>query len=622
MTGTMIWETAGRFAVLLLVAASLASAAEPQAGARRRFLAVDTLEGKQGLHYVDQENPANDWSLKGTWRDIQLVGDHRVALSDLSGLSLVDLKARKVVAVVRPKGLANVLSFRFQPDGLIVFNMTNRGLTVADPLGLTQRDLAKTNANGLVRPTGDGGWTLTVMGDKGSYFAAEFAADGAERARVLVPGSRPVYKTCRLANGNYLLTAGYGGFAAEIKSDGEIVRRFTTEKKFFYSGFQVLPNGNLVVANWTGHNEAERRKPNQGDQIIEFSPEGKVVWSYRDLERLGCIHGVIMLDGIDPGLPHEQLHGKLVPVPAAGAPKVQAAIAAPANSLDGLALLPDGAVALSVPNLADRKPPPAIIRIAPDGTSKPPACFEPGPGSERAVPFGMDAAPDGTLYIADNQFFSESTPRPPSRLLALAPDGKARVVATGLRVANGVRVHGGHVYVTESQVRVADKTLTSALLRFPLKGETVNLEADLLKNQHLVASFETPIVRDPFGADGIVFDADGRALVSFFDSGAVERLALDAGGKVRKQDVLIPPGLLPSADGLALDGKSGALFIADPRGNSIHMLAPNGLRTLARAGLLDMPVDVIVRDGKVIVSNWTSPKCPCRLVSLEIPPRQ
>jgi hypothetical protein len=47
------------------------------------------------------------------------------------------------------------------------------------------------------------------------------------------------------------------------------------------------------------------------------------------------------------------------------------------------------------------------------------------------------------------------------------------------------------------------------------------------------------------------------------------------------------------------------------------MLHPKtGLRTLARGGALDMPVDVIFRDGKVIVSNWTTATKPCRILSL------
>jgi hypothetical protein len=318
---------------------------------RHRFLAVDTLAGKQGLHYVDEVNPTNDWSVAGNWRDIQLIGAHRVALSDGNGVSVVDLKTRKVTGTLRPKrtdtvivfekgpispdeeggteprktskevikDLKNVLSFRYQPNGHIIFCMTGRGLTVTDPSGVTQKDLIVTNANGLVRPTGDGGWAFTVMGN-GGYFATDVAGDGTERARIPVPGSKPVYMTCKLANGNYLVTAGYGGFAAELKTNGEMVKRYATINKFFYSGFQVLTNGNLVVANWTGHNEGERRKPNQGDQIVEFAPDGKVVWSYNNLDRLGCIHGVIVMDDLDPALPYEQVYGVLVRVPLIGSP--------------------------------------------------------------------------------------------------------------------------------------------------------------------------------------------------------------------------------------------------------------------------------------------------------------
>lgn len=581
-----------------------------------RFLAVDTLAGKQGLHHIDQADSANDWHVAGTWRDLQLIGDHRVALSDGDGVSIVDLKTRRVVGRLRPPGLSKVLSFHFLPDGGVIYNRVHQGLLVSDPLGLTQRNLIKIRSNGMVRPTGDGGWTFTQE-EKG-YLVTEVAANGEVRRSIPVTGTRPIYTACKLTNGNYLLTAGYGGFAAEINPAGETVRRFSTEKRFFYSGFQVLTNGNLVVANWTGHNEAERRKPNQGDQIIEFSAAGDVVWSFNDPKKLGCIHGVIILDGLDTALPHEQVHGVIVPVPAQGAATNRVEVAG-ANSLDGLAVLPDGAVALSVPNLTDRAATPAIVRVARSGTISSSATA-PGPGSERAVPFGMDAGPDGTIYVADNQFFSETKPKPPSRLLAVGAGGAVRVVATGLRVANGVRVHKEHVYVTDSQLSVADGKVTSALFRFPVTGAAVAVSSDPLRSRYLVARFETAINRDPFGADGIVFDAQDRALVSFFDAGLVLRLHLGPDGKAVRQEEVIAAGILPSADGMAFDQKTGTLLIADPRSNSLHTYRPGGgLRILARSGLLDLPVDVVVQDGAAVVSNWTSPKQACRLVRIPIP---
>lgn len=478
-------------AAVIVLAAGIASPGAEKA-ISHRLLAVDTLKGKQGLHYVDEGNPTNDWSVSGNWRDIQLIGDHRVALSDLNGVSIVDMKTRKVVGTLRPRGLANVLSFRFMPNGHLVFNMTKRGLVVTDPLGIMQTDLVRTNANGLVRPVGDGGWTFTVMGDKGDYYATDVSADGFERARIRVHKSKPIYETCMLANGRYLVTAGYGGFAAEYRHDGEMEREYTTSNRFFFSGFQVLPNGNLVVANWTGHNEAERTKPNQGDQIVEFTPSGKVVWSYNNLERLGCIHGVIVLDDIDPALPCDQLHGRLVPMPGVGEAKVFAAIQSPANSLDGLAVLPDGAVAVSVPNLNDRKAEPVILKVAASGLAMPIASIKPGSGSERAVPFGMDVSPLGELFVADNQFFSERKPRPSSRLLAVRADGSVREVASGLCVANGVRVSGEYVYVTDSQLpTTGSNMIVSAVYRFPLRGEVVKLEGDPAKSPHLVVRFET-----------------------------------------------------------------------------------------------------------------------------------
>jgi sugar lactone lactonase YvrE len=592
------------FAVVVLV--FCASAVRPAAGAHA-FLAVD--ESRKALHYVDETDRSKDWSVAGGFRDIQLIGDHRVALSDGQGISIVDLKSRRVVATVHPAAAKGTQSFRWLPDGRILI-VAGGGALRTDALGTDLGHAKRTLGARICRTTSDGGWVSGVNAD-----LVDLAPDGTIRAKFAVPNIKHFYHVAKRDDG-YYGSCGYSGVALSLNAKGEVLQRFEHPTKFFFAGLQVLANGNLVVSNWAGHGKDDVRNEQKGPQLIEFSPDGKVVWTFRDPEKLGSIHHPVILDGLDTALPHEEAGGRLVPMSPLGDAKQLAKIAQ-ANSLDGLAALPDGAFAISVPNLNDRKLAPSIARVGKDGSCKSLAAVQPGPGSERAVPFGMDAAPDGTIYVADNQFFSGNTPRPPSRLLALSPTGEVRVVVTGLRVANGVRVHGDHVYVTETQIEVKDKTLTSALFRFPVKGDPITLDGDPLKSPHLVARFESTINRDPFGADGIVFDADGRAVVSFFDDGSIVRLSIGADGKAQKRETLVGPGLLPSGDGIAIDPATGSLYIADPRSNSIHMLHPKtGLRTLARGGALDMPVDVIFRDGEVIVSNRTTATKPCRILSL------
>jgi hypothetical protein len=61
------------------------------------------------------------------------------------------------------------------------------------------------------------------------------------------------------------------------------------------SEFQLLPNGNLIVANWQGNLGG-----GTGIQVLEFSPAGDVVWMFKlDPKIIHSIQGVMVLDGLD-----------------------------------------------------------------------------------------------------------------------------------------------------------------------------------------------------------------------------------------------------------------------------------------------------------------------------------
>jgi sugar lactone lactonase YvrE len=104
------------------------------------------------------------------------------------------------------------------------------------------------------------------------------------------------------------------------------------------------------------------------------------------------------------------------------------------------------------------------------------------------------------------------------------------------------------------------------------------------------------------------------------------RFPINPDGKAGAIETLIPDGILPSGDGMAFDPASGAVFIADPRSNSIHRWhATEGLSIFTRRsqtafvpGSLDSPVDVVIRDGNLLISNWTSAKRECVISTLPL----
>jgi hypothetical protein len=58
----------------------------------------------------------------------------------------------------------------------------------------------------------------------------------------------------------------------------------------FCSGWDLLPCGNIVMANWLGHN-----KHGAGPHLIEFSRDNEVVWSWADHEVATQVTNVKML---------------------------------------------------------------------------------------------------------------------------------------------------------------------------------------------------------------------------------------------------------------------------------------------------------------------------------------
>lgn len=126
------------------------------------------------------------------------------------------------------------------------------------------------------------------------------------------------WKSLRLPNGNLIVTAGYGAFVVELDPSGKIVRKFGSKdqmpekvRPFFYAMFQLLPTGNLVLANWQGHGPGSGQS---GVQLLEFNAEGDIVWSWSKAELISSLQGVLVLDGLDISKLHDERAGVMQPL--------------------------------------------------------------------------------------------------------------------------------------------------------------------------------------------------------------------------------------------------------------------------------------------------------------------
>lgn len=301
--------------ILLLLALGSLQAAE----IKHRFLGI--VESRPQIVYVDQIDPAKSWELKTPLkcRDYQLIGRNQLMLNAADGYLVYDLATRTLVKEFHDKALGNVFSVRRTADGRTLVGMNKGGITITE-LGPDDRirrtAVFKELSNlRLMRLTAAG--TL-LMGCNDQV--VEVDLDGKVIAKLPIPGAKHIYQVLRKPDNHLLVAGGYGHFIAECDATGKELKRVGGDKGpagvnyNFWAGFQMLKNGNTVVANWTGHGADDSAK---GHQAVELNAQGEMVWSWHDPKLAGTFHGIIVLDDLDPNLLNDDCTGVLGPVKSA-----------------------------------------------------------------------------------------------------------------------------------------------------------------------------------------------------------------------------------------------------------------------------------------------------------------
>jgi hypothetical protein len=278
---------------------------------RHKMLLLDESRGQ--LLYVDQSDASKNWIYtepNGTGRiwDMQLIGDNKLLLAatDFGGFREIDLTTRKVVREVINAAYKPTRSAVRFPDGRTILGIDkkNSQIAVLDKDGKETKliDLPSSGVR-LVRRTPRNTLLVGSQND-----VVEVTTDGETVKKITIPDAKYNYQTLELPNGNWFTANGYGCRLLEVTADGKVVKTFggkpAPEGLFyhFFSKFQILPNGHIVTATWTGHGAKDSDK---GQQIIEFDREGKVVWTWHDPKLAGSLNGVIVLDDLDPAEFHE-----------------------------------------------------------------------------------------------------------------------------------------------------------------------------------------------------------------------------------------------------------------------------------------------------------------------------
>ena len=288
------------------------------------------------------------------------------------------------------------------------------------------------------------------------------------------------------------------------------------------------------------------------------------------------------------------------------------------NTPDGMAVGADGCLYLAAANYADPSVPGSILRVDLQGGITKWADLPLHPETGQVHPMGIAFAPNGDLYVVDNQGWSGAEALLfKGRILRLhvAEDRvtSVTVVAKDMEHPNGMRIRDGHLYVTQSMMsRVADASgkLVSCVYRFGLEDRDIAV-TNTFADTNLLCTFLTLNPECQYGADGIEFDADGNLYVGNFGDGAFHRVSFHADGSVKENLVWAKDtAQLQTTDGIIRDPATGNFYVADFSANAIAKVTPEGRVTrIAQSpdtdglhGELDQPGEPCIWNGKLIVS--------------------
>jgi len=266
-----------------------ATAENPQKGPTRSFFAADYQKKIAAL-----VKPDNSTAWQMSIRDIHdaqpLPNGHWLLQTAFTNVVEIDQTGKEVwrydAGKTKDGRQVEIHAFRRLDNGdtMIAESGTTRILEVnregqithTIPLKVSKPDPHRDTR--LVRPVGNGNY---IVAHEAEGLVREYGRDASIVWEYKV-GSK-VYSASRLQNGNTLIGTGDGHSVLEVNPKQEIVWQIKENdlpnvRLAWVTMVERLPNGNTWIVNCHGEEQP---------QILEVTPEKKVVWSFRDFERFG-----------------------------------------------------------------------------------------------------------------------------------------------------------------------------------------------------------------------------------------------------------------------------------------------------------------------------------------------
>lgn len=275
---------------------------------------------------------------------------------------------------------------------------------------------------------------------------------------------------------------------------------------------------------------------------------------------------------------------------------------------DAFDIAPDGSLTLSCPNFADRTKPGVLMRISKVGGVTKLAEMPVLESSGMSKPMGIAYDNDGILYVCDNQTNK-------GRLLRMTFNKSqlisTEVVAYGFNSINGVRYYKDYLYITQTKMPKLKKEKTvGGVYRFKITDRNIKVHNNKL-DKNLIYTSITQNPERQVGLDGLVFNKKGELFVGNLGDAIIYKLILNTTGKVVKEEVYAKLPINSAPDGIHIDD-TGNLYVAGFARNQIFKIDTHKKVELlveypdnnGANGELDQPADVIVYNGKLIISNF------------------
>ena len=213
--------------------------------------------------------------MKGA-RDISLLDKDRVIVSNNGGANIHSLKDGSVLQEIR--GFKGVQSASKTIDGNILIASATQ-LGIISPTGdiIKKNTIKKVGHNRLARQLKSGNIVYAVN----SYNLYEYDQTGQ-----IVWEHKSKEKTYLIhenSDGSFIATRGHGLDVVNISRDGRETIICGGKKKHpdagfaWFSGFDVVDNDNIIVANWCGHGFKGKKT-----HLFEFDSNNNIVWRWKD----------------------------------------------------------------------------------------------------------------------------------------------------------------------------------------------------------------------------------------------------------------------------------------------------------------------------------------------------